>query len=88
MSAHFVLYIVAIFDLLSIPNCVLRVAAVQLYLETSFNVCEFVTGPSLHCIANAFKQTGDSRGKDKINIAKTINRSHISAQLQICMTVF
>jgi serine/threonine protein kinase len=37
----------------------LRVAAVQLYRETSFLLCELVDGPSLHCVVNAFKTCGE-----------------------------
>ena len=34
-------------------------AAVQLYRETTFLLCELVHGPSLHCIVNAFKTCGE-----------------------------
>ena len=61
----------------------LRVAAVQLYRETSFLLCELVNGPSLHCIVNAFKTCGE-RLDETTSVWLLLQISEAISQMHSC----
>lgn len=61
----------------------LRVAAVQLYRETSFLLCELVHGPSLHCIVNAFKTCGE-RIDEATSVWLLLQISEAVSQMHSC----
>jgi checkpoint serine/threonine-protein kinase len=61
----------------------LRVAAVQLYRETSFLLCELVHGPSLHCIVNAFKTCGE-RLDEATSVWLLLQISEAVSQMHSC----
>ena len=61
----------------------LRVAALQLYRETSFLLCELVTGPSLYCVINAFKTCGE-RIDEATSVWLLLQISEAIAQMHSC----
>jgi checkpoint serine/threonine-protein kinase len=61
----------------------LKVAAVQLYRETSFLLCELVHGPSLFCVVNAFKSCGE-RIDEATSVWLLLQLSEAISQMHSC----